>query len=69
MALFKELCKVGKRESEWEFIKIYLVALGLAVDLKTQLFIPSLVSDENKVKTTPQLLANKQGIPPYKNDT
>ena len=49
MALFKELCKVGKRESESEFIKSYLVALGLAVDLKTQLFIPSLVSDENKV--------------------
>ena len=46
--LFKALCKVGKRESEEEFIKSYLLALGLAVELRTELFIPSLVSDLNE---------------------
>ena len=46
--LFKELCKVGKRESEEEFIKKYLLELGLAVELRTELFIPSLVSDVNE---------------------
>ena len=39
---------MGKRESEVDFIKSYLLALGLAVELRTELFIPSLVSDLNE---------------------
>ena len=48
--LFNEIFKLNGREPEAKKIKNYLVALDLAVDMENgELFIPSLVSDNNKV--------------------
>ena len=49
--IFAELCKeAGKDELKAEDIKSYLLALSLAVQTTDgKLFIPSLVSDDNKV--------------------
>ena len=50
MSMFEKLCQNGEKETNAENIKTYLVALGLAVEAKDDLlFIPALVSDENKV--------------------
>ena len=47
---FKEVCRAGKKEKEEETIKSYLLALDLAAELENgTLFIPSLVSDDNRV--------------------
>ena len=49
--VFDELCRFHGREMEAENIKNYLLALGIAVKTKDDLiFVPALVSDENKVK-------------------
>ena len=50
--LFNEIFKWSGREPEAKKIKDYLVALNLAEDMENengQLFIPSLVSDNNEV--------------------
>ena len=48
--LFNEIFKLSGREAEAKKIKDYLLALNLAVDMENgQLFIPSLVSDNNEV--------------------
>ena len=50
--IFLELCRIaGNDESKAENIRSYLLALCLSVETtEGQLFIPSLVSDENNVK-------------------
>ena len=49
--VFDELCRFHGREMEAENIKNYMLALGIAVETKDELiFVPALVSDENKVK-------------------
>ena len=48
--LFNEIFKLSERKPEAKRIKDYLVALNLAVDMENgELFIPSLVSDNNEV--------------------
>ena len=48
--LFNEIFKLSGREPEAKKIKNYFVALDLAVDMENgELFIPSLVSDNNEV--------------------
>jgi hypothetical protein len=48
--LFNEIFKLSGKEAEAKKIKDYLLALNLAVDMENgQLFIPSLVSDNNEV--------------------
>ena len=48
--LFNEIFKLRGREQEAKRIKDYLLALNLAVNMENgQLFIPSLVSDNNEV--------------------
>ena len=50
VSMFEKLCQNGEKETNAENIKTYLVALGLAVKAEDDLlFIPALVSDENKV--------------------
>ena len=50
MSMFENLCRIGEMETSSDNIKNYLVALGLVVEAKDGLlFIPALVSDENKV--------------------
>ena len=48
--MFHQLWAANQGQLDEEELKGYLLALGLAVDLKDEeIFIPSLISDENKV--------------------
>ena len=48
--VFVDLCKFDGKERKADNIRSYLLALGIAVETKDDLiFIPALVSNENKV--------------------
>ena len=48
--MFHQLWEANQGQLDEEELKSYLLALGLAVELKDEeIFIPSLISDDNKV--------------------
>ena len=58
--LFLALCKADGKEMRADNIKNYLLALGIAVETTDELiFVPALVSDENKVNIVCSLFAEK----------
>ena len=50
--MFQAVCQSGEGKIDKGELEKYLIALGLAVEMKNEaIFLPSLISDDNEVQT------------------